>query len=77
MEAAEKKDTTPRRKVCGILLAHLSVPRLADVRPIQNSNDHPSIDVEFHILSTIPCKKHTVVKAKREWETGHHRRGRI
>ena len=65
-----------RVKVCAILLAHLSVLWHADIRLIQDPNGPASIDVEFHILSTLPCKKHTIVKAKREWETSHHR-GRI
>ena len=70
MSEAEKKDAMNMyrsRNVRGALLSHLSVPCHTDTRPIQNSNDHTMIDVEFHILSSLPRDDPIIVK--REWET--------
>ena len=67
MKEATERDMMSIHKPRDVRGAHLSVPHHADTRPIQHSNDHTLIDVEFHILSTLPCKDPIIVK--REWET--------
>jgi hypothetical protein len=56
------KDMHKPRNVCGALIARLSVPCHADTRSIQRSYDRELIDVEFHILSTLPCENPVIVK---------------
>ena len=58
----DMKNMHKSRDVCGALIAHLSVPRHADTHLIQRSNDHTLIDVEFHIMSSLPCENPIIVK---------------
>jgi hypothetical protein len=67
----DMKNMHKSRNVCGALIAHLSVPRHVDTRLIQASDDRTLIDVEFHIMSTLPCEKPIIVK--REWKSSQCR----
>ena len=50
-----------------------SVPRHADIPPIQRPKDDALIDVYFHILSSLPCHDSKPTIVRREWETSQHR----
>jgi len=58
------------RNVRGTLLAHLLPPCYADTRLIQTSNDHTLIDVEFHIMSSLPCENPIIVRQKLSESSG-------